>query len=55
MFIITILNQATGHVCGVYFPSECSELRGKSPKEGLDKFFPKSVAGQFEKSTSLGG
>jgi hypothetical protein len=49
MFIIAILNQATGQVCGVYFPSECSELQGKSPKEGLDKFFPKSVVGQFEK------
>jgi hypothetical protein len=49
IFIITILNQATGQVFRVYFPSECIDLPGKLLKEGLDKFFPKSGVGQFEK------
>jgi hypothetical protein len=38
ILIITISKQATGHVCGVYFPSKRIELRGKLRKQGLDKF-----------------
>jgi hypothetical protein len=45
IFIITILNQATGHVGGVYFPSRYMGLPGKSPKGGLDTF-PENQSGK---------